>query len=243
MTAPADPGARDAVPASVLDEQVAYYRARATEYDDWFHRRGRYDRGEVATAAWTDELVEVRRWLSAMELSGLDVCELAPGTGLWTEVLLAEGASSVTAVDAAPEMLDALRRRCAGPRLVTVKADLFDWTPPRRYDAVVACFFLSHVPDERLDAVLTLIASSAARDGRVFLLDSVREATSTARDHVLADDRRQTMQRRLDNGRTFEIVKVFRSDEELAAACVRAGLDVDVRRTATYFQVARHPRT
>jgi hypothetical protein len=46
------------------------------------------------------------------------------------------------------------------------------------------------------------------------------------------------MQRRLDDGRTFEIVKVFRSDDELVSACAAAGLAVEVRRTATYFQVA-----
>ena len=29
----------------VIAEQVAYYRARAPEYDDWFFRRGEYDHG------------------------------------------------------------------------------------------------------------------------------------------------------------------------------------------------------
>ena len=29
----------------LLDEQMAYYRARADEYDEWFFREGRYDRG------------------------------------------------------------------------------------------------------------------------------------------------------------------------------------------------------
>ena len=29
----------------LLGEQVEYYRARAEEYDEWFFRQGRYDRG------------------------------------------------------------------------------------------------------------------------------------------------------------------------------------------------------
>ncbi len=33
------------VPASVLDEMSTYYRERANEYDEWFYRQGRYDRG------------------------------------------------------------------------------------------------------------------------------------------------------------------------------------------------------
>ncbi len=28
-----------------VKEQIAYYQARAGEYDEWFFRQGRYDRG------------------------------------------------------------------------------------------------------------------------------------------------------------------------------------------------------
>ncbi len=232
-----DGTAREAVPSGVLDTQLAYYRARAPEYDEWFHRHGRYDRGPEQTATWFEELDTVRGWLR-LGLEGADVLELAPGTGLWTKELLAAGAT-VTAVDGAEEMLEALERRCAGPRLTTELADLFSWSPSRRYDVVVACFFMSHVPDERFAAFPGLVASARREGGSVFLLDGVREEASTARDHVLSDQRVQTMQRRLDDGRAFEIVKVFRGDEELADACARAGLHVEVRRTPTYFQVAR----
>lgn len=235
-------GAREAVPASILDEQLAYYRARAPEYDEWFHRHGRYDRGGDRNAVWHAELEQVRSWLLELGLAHLDVLELAPGTGLWTQELLAAGAT-VTAVDAAPEMLDALRRRCGGPGLTALRANLFEWTPPRRFDVLAACFFMSHVPDERFDAFLALMSSSLRRGGRVFLLDGLREATSTARDHVLGGDRDQTMQRRLDDGRTYEIVKVFRGDDELVSACARAGLDVEVRRTPTYFHVVTGRRS
>ena len=36
----------------VLASQRAYYRARASEYDAWFLRQGRYDRGEAHRAQW-----------------------------------------------------------------------------------------------------------------------------------------------------------------------------------------------
>lgn len=29
----------------LIREQIAYYDARANEYDEWFYRIGRYDRG------------------------------------------------------------------------------------------------------------------------------------------------------------------------------------------------------
>ena len=31
----------------ILAEQKQYYEARAQEYDEWFYRKGRYDRGET----------------------------------------------------------------------------------------------------------------------------------------------------------------------------------------------------
>ena len=40
------------VPTPILGEMVEYYRARAAEYDEWFYRRGRYDRGAAANAQW-----------------------------------------------------------------------------------------------------------------------------------------------------------------------------------------------
>jgi demethylmenaquinone methyltransferase/2-methoxy-6-polyprenyl-1,4-benzoquinol methylase len=222
---------------AVLDEQLEYYRARAPEYDDWFERRGRFDRGDAATALWHAEVKQLRRWLALCELSGKDVLELAVGTGIWTAELLALGAS-VTAVDAAPEMLEELRRRVPEAVMTTVQVDLFTRHPPRKFDAVVSCFFMSHVPDERFDGFLDLLATSVRSGGSVFLLDSARHELSTAIDHTLPDAADQTMTRRLASGREFTIVKRFRTDEELASACGCHGLRVDVRRTPNYFQVA-----
>ena len=230
-------GAPDRVDDEVLAEQLAYYRARVDEYDEWFTRTGRYDRGEAATAAWRAETDTVRGWLRALDLCGRDVLELAPGTGLWTTQLLDAGAA-VTAVDAAPEMLDALRARVLGPRLALVEADLFTWRPPRQFDAVVACFFMSHVPDERFGAFCELLSASLHDGGTVFLVDSLRTENSTAADHVLPQASGQTMVRRLGDGRTFRVVKRFRGDDELVSACASAGISASVRRTATYFQVA-----
>jgi len=81
-----------------IDEQIAYYRARAGEYDEWLLRTGRYDRGPEHRAVWEAELVAVESALRD-ELSGGDVLELACGTGLWTRHL-APAHRRVVAVDA-----------------------------------------------------------------------------------------------------------------------------------------------
>lgn len=97
--------------AGFLDEQLSYYRARAGEYDEWWHRQGRYDRGVEENARWFAEIGAVHEVFDARPLSG-EVLELAPATGYRTE-LLALRASSVTAVDGSPEMIDLYRARLA----------------------------------------------------------------------------------------------------------------------------------
>lgn len=221
----------------VLAEQAQYYRARAGEYDRWFLRQGRYDRGEEATRAWFDEIEEVKQALELIPIDGVDVLELAPGTGLWTE-LLAARAGSVVGLDASTEMIEENRRRL-GPLASKVEfhvTDLFAWEPQREFDAVVFCFWISHVPHARLDDFLGKVARSLRVGGSVFFLDARREPTATAADHVLPDADEEVMTRRLDDGREFAIVKNFRDAADLVEQCRDAGLDVEVEETPTYFQ-------
>ncbi len=221
----------------VLDEQIDYYRARADEYDHWFFREGRYDRGADVTAAWFCEVDEVRLALACLALDGAHVLELAPGTGLWTE-LLAARAASVVAVEASEEMVARCRERL-GPRSDHVTfhiADLFDWEPTERFDAVVFCFWISHVPDALIDGFLATVARALRPGGSVFFLDALREQASTASDHELPAEGDETMTRRLDDGREFTIVKNFHGADALAARCAAAGLDIEVHETATFFQ-------
>ena len=75
----------------VLAEQLAYYRARAREYDTWFRREGLHDLGEELNARWRHELDGVHAALDAFAPRG-DVLELAYGTGEWT-IRLAEAAT------------------------------------------------------------------------------------------------------------------------------------------------------
>ena len=44
----------------ILQQKIAYYRARAGEYDEWFYRVGRYDRGADWNARWFAEVEMLR---------------------------------------------------------------------------------------------------------------------------------------------------------------------------------------
>ncbi|HBD99832.1 MAG TPA: class I SAM-dependent methyltransferase, partial [Gemmatimonadetes bacterium] len=80
----------------LISEQVAYYRARAPEYDDWFLRRGGYDQGPDHSKRWVAEIDMLLAELDRVEW-GESVLEFAPGTGWWTAEL-AKRVESVMAV-------------------------------------------------------------------------------------------------------------------------------------------------
>src|SRR5687768_12368577 len=120
---------------AVLAEQIAYYRARAPEYDEWFLRRGHYDHGPELAEIWERETQEAATALAELPLDGAEVLEFAPGTGVWTARYV-DRTAGVTAIDAAPEMVERARARLgdATAKVKFVIADIFRWTPTRRYD-------------------------------------------------------------------------------------------------------------
>jgi SAM-dependent methyltransferase len=221
----------------VLAEQIDYYNARAPEYDDWLERKGRYDYGPRANARWHQVILEVQDALVGAAFAG-DVLELACGTGNWTEVV-ARTARQVTAIDASPAMIAANRARPTRAGLVDrvryVLADLFSWRPDRAYDAVVVAFFLSHVPDDRLDVVLSTVAAALRPGGRVFVAGSKRAPTATTPDSPIPAPDEVLTRRRLNDGRLFTIYKIFRGPAEFATALARHGIVFAGRETAEYF--------
>jgi 2-polyprenyl-3-methyl-5-hydroxy-6-metoxy-1,4-benzoquinol methylase len=218
---------------SLLQQQIAYYQARASEYDEWFLRQGRYDRGPELNQAWFREVEQVRSALCRFRPSG-EVLEFACGTGLWTQHLLGF-ARRITAVDAAPEVLKLNRERLASSKVRYVQADIFGWQPKALFDVVFFSFWLSHVPARRFEPFWGTVARSLKPGGRVFFVDSRRDPTATAHDHALGDAQGGTVVRRLNDGREFRIVKIFYAPEGLLARLGGMGWQVRVTETPRYF--------
>ena len=221
----------------LLEGQLAYYRARAEEYDDWFLRRGRHDRGPEWNRRWFSELEDIRQELGRFGPAGR-VLELACGTGLWT-VDLARHATSMTAVDASPEVLEINRARPreAGRETAVryVEADLFDWRPDAAYDAVFFGFWLSHVPPERFEAFWELVRSALRPGGRAFFVDSPGPETPDEKERRSRDPQGHTTIRRLDDGREFRIVKVFYDPVAVERRLTGLGWRVSVRTTEHFL--------
>ena len=216
---------------TILDEQIAYYRARASEYDEWFLRQGRYDRGEEHRQQWFAEVNTVEAALAAAGPSG-DILELACGTGLWTRHLVTR-AARLTAVDASPEVIAINRARVQSPIVTYVQADLFQWTPPAAVDFVFFGFWLSHVPRERFDAFWNTVGAALRPSAKVFFVDSLAAPEAIARDQHLETD--GITERRLNDGQTFRIVKLFYEPSGLAARLQSLGWTTDIRATPNFF--------
>lgn len=221
---------------TVLEDQIAYYRARAGEYDEWWFRTGRYDRGAEFNAQWHSETAAVERaletWLGARRPR--EVLELACGTGLFTR-LIAPRVARLTAVDASPEVIAINRARVGADNVEYHDADLFAWRPTQRYDAVFFSFWLSHVPEERFAAFWNLVAAALAPGGAAYVIDSAFDPTSTAKDHVLPKREAGIVTRKLNDGREFRIVKVFYEPAVLAAKLESLGWQADLAQTPRYF--------
>lgn len=219
--------------ATTLAEQLDYYRARASEYDQWWLRTGRYDRGESLNAQWFAEGAAISSALRAAQPGGR-ILELAGGTGIWTEQLL-PFASDLTVVDGSPEMLAINAAKVNSPKVRHVCANLFAWHPEERFDFVFFGFWLSHVPPERFAGFWEMIASCLNPGGRVFFVDSRHEPTSTAVDHKLPHPDATVVRRRLNDGREFQVYKVFYRPAKLTARLRDLGWQFEIRDTPHYF--------
>jgi len=210
------------VPDRLLAEQRAYYRAVAPAFSDL----GVPGVAESDVRAASEELSAA---LAAFAATG-DVLELACGPGTWTEALLPQ-ATSLTAVDAAPEMLALARARITDPRVRFVEADIFDWTPDRRYDSVFFGFWLSHVPIDRFESFWSTVGAALKPGGRVLFVDDGYRTE----EELIEGPNSSTISRTVADGTAYRLVKVPHAPAELEAELRRLGWDIAVKATSGPF--------
>ncbi|MFJ9030107.1 class I SAM-dependent methyltransferase [Streptomyces sp. NPDC102274] len=208
---------------ALLAEQRAYYRAGAAEYDRPYAER--------------EDLRELLTVVDELPIAG-DVLELACGTGQWTPRIAAR-ARSVTAVDAAAEVLALARARTASPSVQFIQADVFEWRPPRRYDTVFFAFWLSHVPPARLPDFWNAVAAALAPGGKAIFIDD--GPAVAAEEEVLTDQPVPAALRRLDDGSQYRIVKVFHDARTLTDDLTALGWSVRIRPVARNFVGVTEP--
>ena len=199
----------------LLDEQLGYYRALAPDY---LHQGLELPGG--------DELI------AALTPSGQPAgCSSRPAVrGVWTGHLLRH-ANEVTAVDASPEMLAIAAARVGPERVRFVQADLFTWTPDRRYEVVFFGFWLSHVPAQRFASFWSLVADCLEPGGRVFFADDAYRTP----DELLEGPSSSTIRRQLPDGTAYRLVKVPHRPADLERQLRHLGWQITVTSTTGPF--------
>jgi hypothetical protein len=153
--------------------------------DDWFLRRGAYERGPVHDTAWAAELDVVTRWLDGRPLAGR-ILEPAAGTGFFSPLLADRG--ELHASDPDGDALDIARTRLvahhlrahlhvadpwvAGPAGEAMPGT--DATPgpgPTPADGLVAAFLLGRVRGAGLDGAVGSFRERLRAGGQLAVIE------------------------------------------------------------------------
>jgi demethylmenaquinone methyltransferase/2-methoxy-6-polyprenyl-1,4-benzoquinol methylase len=209
---------------SIESSMVSYYAERAQEYERIYHKLERQD--------------DLRRLREFVERTFADahVFEVACGTGYWTEVV-AHTVASVVATDINEEVLAVARSKTMDTGKVEFRREDAYTLPvlPRRFDAGLAAFWWSHIPQVRIPGFLAGFHRVLVPGAQVVFIDNVYvEGSSTPVSRTDAHgDTYQT--RRLDDGSKHEVLKNFPTEHALRAAVDGLATDAQVEFLKYYW--------
>lgn len=201
-----------------------YYAKRAPEYERIYHKPER--QGELAELH-----SRVRN-----SFIGLDVIEIACGTGYWTETL-ARTARSVVAVDVNEEVLAIARLKPGNASVRFEIADAYALPDLGPFSGALIAFWWSHMPKSRIRAFLHGLHQRLEPGASVMFIDNTYVAQSST-PIARADAEGNTYQlRKLEDGSLHEVLKNFPTDRELRNAVDDFGKEVEVQWLKYYWTV------
>jgi SAM-dependent methyltransferase len=212
------------------ESMEAYYRERATVYDE-FYQVGRRK----------DDLVALKSWVVERVQDGT-ILEVAAGTGYWTEVA-APVAKAITATDYNSETLAIAAQRHLGSHVTLVVADAYRLPEfPDTFDVGMAMLWWSHVQKQRRREFLSHFTSRLAPGPLVLMFDQFYiEGISSPISRKDEWDNLYTV-RTLPNGAKYEIVKNYPSDEELIDTFSAVCDDIAVTRLREFWTISARVR-
>ncbi len=204
-----------------------YYAARAPEYDRVYSKPERQS-----------DLRDIERWLPPI-FAGLNVLEVACGTGYWTQ-FVAPAALSVLALDSSPETLQIARKRVASANVRFIVGDAYALPQPASPpDCALAAFWISHVPRARLRPFLLGLHRALKPGALVVLLDNrfVEGSSSPLTDHDADGNTFQT--RVLGDGRAFRVLKNFPTEQHVRSSVGDLAAELEDK-SWQYFWAAKY---
>ena len=142
-------------------DMVKYYKDRAKEYEQIYewrdpHRQEEQDRmGE-----------EIKK-----DLQGCRVLDIGCGTGYWTQ-RVSQVAESITGIDINDTVLEIARAKSYGCPTLFRQMDAYSLDFQKPFTGVLASFWLSHVPREKIGPWIGQMHGVLRPGARVFIADN-----------------------------------------------------------------------
>jgi demethylmenaquinone methyltransferase/2-methoxy-6-polyprenyl-1,4-benzoquinol methylase len=209
---------------------MKYYADRAREYERIYQKPERQD-----DLRWLREFV-------GRTFAGSQVCEVACGTGYWTEIL-ARSAVSVMATDINEEVLAIARSKPIDTFKTTFRKEDAYALPafPQKFTGGLAVFWWSHVPKAKLRDFLRGFHRVLRPGARVVFIDN-RYVEGSSAPISRTDEHGDTCQiRKLEDGSTHEVLKNFPTESELRAAVDGLAAEVQTEFLRYYWVLSYVP--
>jgi len=212
---------------TIKTELADYYAKRATEYERIYQKPERQE-----------DLKQLQD-VVANVFDGLDVLEIACGTGFWTR-FASLSAKSIVATDYNEEVLSIAREKDYGCPITFLKTDVYALDGvDGPFSAAFAGFWWSHVPKAKIDGFLGVLNSKLARGATVVMIDN-RYVEGSSTQIAREDNEGNTYQiRELSDGSRHEVLKNFVKEEEFMTRITPLGEDCRFS-SLEYFWLAQY---
>lgn len=184
--------------ASLID----YYAKRANEYERIYEKTERQN-----------DLAKLKE-LFQKTCAGLDILEIACGTGYWTQAI-SQTAKSITATDFNEEVLQIARAKKYGCKVSFQKADAFNLSfPQNNFTAGLAAAWWSHLRKSEIKNFLFQFHRQFSSGALMVFLDNRFVPVSNTPISRTDDEDNTYQMRKLKNGNKYEILKNFPDEKE-----------------------------
>ncbi len=207
---------------------VDYYARRAPEYEGVYHRPERQE-----------DLRKLER-LITQAFRGLDVLEIACGTGYWTQ-FIAKQARSILATDYSAEVIAIARQKDYASCTVSfVESDAYSLANVEgTRSAGFSGFWLSHVAKAKLSKFIKALHANLNDQALVVLVDNLYvEGNSLPISRHDAGGNTYQL-RKLANGSEHEVLKNFPTKAELVEQLTPHAHGVEIE-LLTYYWLAKY---
>ncbi len=195
-------------------DMIAYYKARANEYEKIYSKPERQA-----------DLLSATGILQSI-FAGKQVFEIACGTGYWTE-RIAKTAHSISATDINEAVIEIARTKKDISNVSFDIANLFDLKPGNKHESLFGGFIWSHIKLEELDNFIDIINNKVEKSGTIVFIDNnyVEGSSLPITD---TDDLGNTYQtRQLDNGTAHKVLKNFYTEKRIRQSLKGKATDIN----------------